>query len=88
MALRGGALAPETIGGSPVGLHLYVEDVDAVVAKAVAAGATLTRPVADQFYGDRVGGITDPFGHRWFIATHKEDLSMDEIRQRAAAQGH
>ncbi len=83
-----GALAPETIGGSPVGLHLYVEDVDAVVAKAVAAGATLTRPVADQFYGDRVGGITDPFGHRWFIATHKEDLSMDEIRQRAAAQGH
>jgi len=83
-----GALAPETVGGSPVGLHLYVEDVDAVVAKAVAAGATLTRPVADQFYGDRVGGITDPFGHRWFIATHKEDLSMDEIRQRAAAQGH
>jgi PhnB protein len=83
-----GALAPETIGGSPVGLHLYVEDVDAVVAKAVAAGATLTRPVADQFYGDRVGGITDPFGHRWSIATHKEDLSMDEIRRRAAAQGH
>ena len=83
-----GALAPETVGGSPVGLHLYVEDVDAVVAKAVAAGATLTRPVADQFYGDRVGGITDPFGHRWSIATHKEDLTMDEIRRRAAAQGH
>ena len=83
-----GALAPETVGGSPVGLHLYVGDVDAVVAKAVAAGATLTRPVADQFYGDRVGGITDPFGHRWSIATHKEDLTMDEIRRRAAAQGH
>ena len=83
-----GALAPETVGGSPVGLHLYVGDVDAVVARAVAAGATLTRPVADQFYGDRVGGITDPFGHRWSIATHKEDLSMDEIRRRAAAQGH
>ena len=83
-----GALAPETVGGSPVGLHLYVGDVDAVVAKAIAAGATLTRPVADQFYGDRVGGITDPFGHRWSIATHKEDLTMDEIRRRAAAQGH
>lgn len=83
-----GALSPQTIGGSPVSLHLYVEDVDAVVARAVAAGATLTRPVADQFYGDRVGGVTDPFGHRWFIATHKEDLTMDEIRRRAAAQGH
>ena len=83
-----GALSPATVGGSPVNLHLYVEDVDAVVARAVAAGATLTRPVADQFYGDRVGGITDPFGHRWSIATHKEDLSPDEIRRRAAAQGH
>ena len=79
-----GALSPATVGGSPVGLHLYVEDVDAVVAQAVAAGATLTRPVADQFYGDRVGGITDPFGHRWWIATHKEDLSPEEIRRRAA----
>jgi PhnB protein len=83
-----GALGPETIGGSPVGLHLYVEDVDAVVARAIAAGATLTRAVADQFYGDRIGGVTDPFGHRWSIATHKEDLSMDEIRRRGAAQGH
>jgi PhnB protein len=79
------ALSPKTIGGSPVSIHLYVEDVDAVVAKAVAAGASLTRPVADQFYGDRVGGITDPFGHRWFVATHKEDLTMDEIRACAAA---
>ena len=83
-----GALGPATIGGSPVSLHLYVEDVDAVVAKAVAAGATLTRPVADQFYGDRVGGVTDPFGHYWFIATHKEDLTRDELHRRAAAQGH
>ena len=83
-----GALGPATIGGSPVSLHLYVEDVDAVVAKAVAAGATLTRPVADQFYGDRVGGVTDPFGHHWFIATHKEDLTRDELHRRAAAQGH
>lgn len=82
-----GALGPHTVGGSPVGIHLYVEDVDAVVARAVAAGATLTRPVADQFYGDRVGGITDPFGHRWWIATHKEDLTSEELHRRAAAQG-
>jgi PhnB protein len=83
-----GALGPHTVGGSPVGLHLYVADVDAVVARAVAAGATLTRPVADQFYGDRVGGITDPFGHRWWIATRKEDLTSEELHRRAAVQGH
>jgi PhnB protein len=81
------ALSPKTVGGSPVSIHLYVEDVDAAVERAVAAGAKLVRPVADQFYGDRVGGIEDPFGYRWFIATHKEDLTMDEIRRRAAAQG-
>jgi PhnB protein len=80
------ALSPKTIGGSPVSMHVYVEDVDTLVERAVAAGAKLIRPVADQFYGDRVGGIEDPFGYRWFIATHKEDLSMDEIRRRAAAQ--
>jgi PhnB protein len=80
------AMSPKTIGGSPVSMHVYVEDVDALVERAVAAGAKLIRPVADQFYGDRVGGIEDPFGYRWFIATHKEDLSMDEIRRRAAAQ--
>ena len=81
------ALSPKTVGGSPVTIHLYVEDVDAAVERAVAAGAKLIRPVADQFYGDRVGGIEDPFGYRWFIATHNEDLTMDEIRRRAAAQG-
>src|SRR5712691_11642228 len=81
------ALSPKTIGGSPVSLRLYVEDVDAAVERAVAAGAKLVRPVADQFYGDRVGGIEDPFGYRWFIATHKEDLTIDEIRRRAAARG-
>ena len=81
------ALSPKTIGGSPVTLHLYVENVDAAVERAIAAGATLVRPVADQFYGDRTGGIEDPFGYRWFIATHKEDLTMEEIRRRAAAQG-
>ena len=81
------ALSPRTVGGSPVSIHLYVENADAAVERAVAAGAKLVRPVADQFYGDRVGGIEDPFGYRWFIATHKEDLTMDEIRRRAAAQG-
>ena len=83
-----GALSPETVGGTPISLHLYVEDVDTVVAAAVAAGARLTRPVADQFYGDRVGGLTDPFGHHWSIATHKEDLTREELHRRAAAQGH
>ena len=81
------ALSPKTIGGSPVSIHLYVADVDAAVERAVAAGAKLVRPVADQFYGDRVGGIEDPFGYRWFFATRKEDLTMDEIRRRATAQG-
>ena len=81
------ALSPRTVGGSPVSIHLYVENADAAVERAVAAGAKLVRPVADQFYGDRVGGIEDPFGYRWFIATHKEDLTMDEIHRRAAAQG-
>ena len=85
------ALGPATIGGSPVGIHLYVEDVDAVVGQAVAAGAKLTRPVADQFYGDRVGGITDPFGHRWFIATHQGGFDQRRNPRRPAgraAQGH
>jgi PhnB protein len=81
------AFSPKTVGGSPVTIHLYVADVDAAVARAVAAGAKLVRPVADQFYGDRNGGIEDPFGYRWFIATRKEDLTMEEIRRRAAAQG-
>ena len=81
------ALSPKTVGGSPVSIHLYLEDVDRAVERAVAAGAKLVRPVADQFYGDRVGGIEDPFGYRWFFATRKEDLTMDEIRRRAAAQG-
>ncbi len=80
-----GARAPGAFGGSPVSLHLYVENVDAVVAAAVAAGATLTRPVQDMFYGDRSGGVTDPFGHVWHIATHIEDVPPDEINRRAAA---
>jgi PhnB protein len=76
--------SPQSAGGSPVGLHLYVEDVDAVFAQAVREGATVIKPVQDQFYGDRTGALRDPFGHIWFLATHKEELSPDEIKQRAA----
>jgi PhnB protein len=80
-----GFLSPKSIGGTPVMMHLYVEDVDATVPRAVAAGAKVTREVADQFYGDRGGKIEDPFGHSWYVATHKEDLSQEEIQKRAAA---
>lgn len=83
-----GARSPEAVGGSPVSNLLYVEDVDAVFNKAVAAGAKVLRPVTDQFYGDRSGGVSDPFGHLWYIATHKEDVSPEEMRKRAAAAGH
>ena len=80
-----GALSPPTIGGSPVRILLYVENVDEVVPRAVAAGAKIVRPVEDQFYGDRAGGIEDPFGHYWHVATHKEDVSPDEMKRRAEA---
>lgn len=75
---------PKSIGGTPVSLCVYVDDVDAVVQRALAAGGTLTRPVADQFYGDRTGGLTDPFGHLWFVMTHVEDVSEEEMKKRAA----
>jgi len=80
-----GARSPMSLGGTPVSILLYVEDVDAVTTRALAAGAKLLRPVKDQFYGDRTGTLSDPFGHQWTIATHKEDLSLDEIKKRAAA---
>jgi PhnB protein len=76
--------SPSAIGGTPVHLHMYVENADAVVNQAVAAGAKLLRPVQDQFYGDRLGTVADPYGHVWHVSTHKEDLSMDELRKRAA----
>jgi PhnB protein len=79
------ALSPQTVGGTPISLMLYLEDCDAVVARAVSAGAKLLRPVQNQFYGDRSGTIADPFGHKWTIATHLEDLTPEEIRKRAAA---
>lgn len=80
-----GFLSPATLGGSPVTIHLYVEDVDALAAQAEAAGVKVLRPVADQFYGDRAGRFEDPFGHVWHFATHKEDVSNEEMQRRAAA---
>ncbi len=80
-----GAKSPESLGGSPVMIHLYVENADALVDRAVKAGAKLERPVTDQFYGDRGGLISDPFGHKWWIATHVEDVPPEELEKRAAA---
>ena len=79
-----GAKSPQSLGGSPVGLMLYVPDCDAVVTRAVAAGATLERPLQDQFYGDRSGTIVDPFGHKWTIGTHLEDITPEEMEKRSA----
>jgi PhnB protein len=80
-----GHRGPQSLGGSPVSIMLYVEDVDAVVNRATSAGAKLDRPVEDKFYGDRAGSLTDPFGHIWHIGTHKEDVSPEEMEKRAAA---
>jgi PhnB protein len=80
-----GYRSPASLGGTPVSIMLYVNDVDEVVEGAVKAGAKLERPVADQFYGDRNGTIQDPYGHVWTIATHKEDVSQEEMERRAAA---
>jgi len=80
-----GFVGPQTLGGAGVSLMLYVQDVDATFARAVAAGAAVRRPVADQFYGDRVGTLADPFGHVWSIATHREDVSIEEAKRRMEA---
>ena len=80
-----GAVSPETVGGSSVTFMFYVEDVDAFTEKAVAEGLEVVRPVADQFYGDRSGHFKDPFGHQWCFATHKEELTPEELQSRAAA---
>jgi PhnB protein len=79
------ALSPQTVGGTPVSLMIYVASVDTTFAKAVSLGAKALMPVKDQFYGDRSGSLIDPFGHQWTIATHVEDLSQDELAKRAAA---
>lgn len=80
-----GALGPAAVGGSPVKLHLYVADVDDVVRRAVDAGATLLRPVQDEFYGDRTGVLLDPFGHQWQIASRREEVSPEQMQKRWTA---
>lgn len=79
-----GILGPLSLGGTPVAIHLYVEDVDAVVARAVSAGAELLRPVADQVFGVRNSILRDPFGHQWFVATRTEDLTREQMAERFA----
>jgi PhnB protein len=80
-----GVLGPKAIGGTPVTISLYVEDVDDVFDRAIGAGASSLRAVEDQFYGDRAGQFEDPFGHRWSVATHVEDVPPDEMAERAKA---
>jgi PhnB protein len=80
-----GGQSPQSIGGTPVSIMVYVDDVDAVFDRAISAGATSERPVENQFYGDRAGQFVDPFGHKWFVATHVEDVPPDEMAKRAAA---
>ena len=80
-----GALSPAAVGGTPVSLHLYVTDVDAVVTRATQAGATIVQPLRDEFFGDRVALLADPFGHRWHLATRKEDVTPDEMQRRMDA---
>jgi PhnB protein len=82
-----GVLGPRAVGGTPVTLSIFVDDVDATVAWAVERGATIKRPVQDRFYGDRVGHIEDPFGHAWSIQTHVRDVSPEEMQRLAAEQG-
>ncbi|MDI1279245.1 VOC family protein [Methylobacter sp.] len=82
---QGAFRTPRSLGGSSVALHVYVKDVDAQFAQAVSAGAKAVKPVFDQFYGDRTGTLQDPFGHIWFLATHKEDIAPEEISRRAEA---
>jgi PhnB protein len=80
-----GYVSPQTLGGTPLSLMLYVEDVDSVFNRAVAGGAKVDQPIKDQFYGDRNGTIRDPFGHMWTIGTHKEDVTPEEMKRRMAA---
>jgi len=80
-----GAVGPGTVGGTPVTIHVYVEDVDAIFSKALAGGAKELNPVTDQFYGDRSGQFEDPWGHRWNVASHVEDVPPEEMAERAKA---
>lgn len=80
-----GAVSPQTVGGTPVSLYVYLEDVDTFTEKAIGEGLKVLKPVSDQFYGDRSGHFEDPFGHHWGFATHKEDLTPEQLNERAKA---
>ena len=80
-----GYKGPKAYGGSPISLMIYVDDCDAIYNKAIEAGGTEIKPLQDQFYGDRSGTLTDPFGHMWTVATHKEDVSPEEMEKRLAS---
>jgi uncharacterized glyoxalase superfamily protein PhnB len=82
-----GGLGPKSLNGTPVTLHLYVEDVDTFVARAVGAGAKITMPVADMFWGDRYGQLEDPFGHKWSVATHTRDVGPEEMQKAMQQMG-
>jgi PhnB protein len=82
-----GSFGPKSVGGTPVGLLIYVEDVDVVFEQAVHAGAKVLKPLKDQFYGDRSGTLEDPFGHKWHLATHVEDVAPEEMMKRMAEMG-
>jgi PhnB protein len=82
---QSGVMSPQTIGGFSAGLHVYVENADAIIQKAIENGAKPLRPIQNQFYGDRSGSILDPFGHMWSVATHIEDVSPEEMRKRMSA---
>lgn len=86
--LEMGFKGPKSLGGTPVSLMIYVDDVDTVYKRAIESGAVELKPLQDQFYGDRSGTLTDPFGHVWTVATHKEDVTPEEIEKRLAAMGH
>ena len=83
-----GYKSPTTLGGTPISIMIYVEDVDTIFKRAIAAGGEQQKPVQDQFYGDRSGTLKDPFGHVWHVATHTEDVSPQEMEKRMAAGGH
>ena len=81
IVMLGDEFPPQSIGGTGMGLHIYVEDVDSAFDRAIGAGATIEMPVSDMFWGDRYGKLLDPFGHKWSIATHTRDMSIEEIEE-------
>jgi PhnB protein len=80
-----GYVGPSSLGGTPVSIHLYVDDADSLFNRAVGAGAQVLRPMKDEFYGDRTGTLKDPFGHMWSVASHKENVSVEELHRRMSA---